>query len=142
MMKYKQLTIEQRLLVNAAKEARVNAYTPYSNYKVGAAVLTSKGNMYKGCNVESADYTLTTHAEMSAINTMVVNGERIVKSVAVIVDGNLAMPCGLCRQKIYEFADGNVEIIAANLEGLVEITTINKLLPKAFGPKNLGIKTE
>lgn len=139
--KYKDLNIIQKVLIDRATEARENAYAPYSKFKVGAAVLTSE-DYYLGCNVESADYTLTTHAEMNAIDTMVAEGKRKIRAIAIVIDGKEpVMPCGLCRQKINEFAEGNTEIIAANLEGLVNISTIKELLPEAFGPKDLGINT-
>ena len=130
--------IEKKMLDSAVK-CRGNAYAPYSNFKVGAAVLSEKGNIYSGCNVESADLTLTTHAEMNAIDSMVSCGEKAIKEILIVMetDFGCSIPCGLCRQKILEFAAGKTEIIGVNLDKKGEIrsiyrTTINELLPHPF----------
>jgi cytidine deaminase len=115
---YENLTEIEKSLVETAITIRNNAYAPYSNFKVGAAVLGSDSQIYSGINIESADYTLTTHAEMDAINSMVRNKcltfEIIV--VALSAPNGISVPCGLCRQKMVEFAKNeNVEVLGVNL---------------------------
>jgi cytidine deaminase len=141
--------IEKELLdrlVGEALAARELAYTPYSHYKVGAAVLTESGNVYAGCNVENVAYTPTIHAEQAAIINAIIHGEAqdqrdFLRALVVVHEGN-SMPCGLCRQVIEEFSkDDEVIIINANLEGeILGIKTLAELLPDAFGPKHLGIE--
>ena len=120
-----------------AKKARQNAHVPYSKFKVGAAVLTSNGKIYAGCNVENATYTLTTHAEMNVIDSAVAAGYQMIKKILIVVDApEPAFPCALCRQKIIEFSD-DTEIIATNLDGKYLVSRIGDLYPKAFTMKNL-----
>ncbi len=136
------LTPVEQDLIHRAIAVRQKSYAPYSNYKVGAALLDEKGQVYTGCNVESADYSLTTHAEMDAINSMVKSGVLKLKMIAVVVksDVGYGMPCGLCRQKIREFAGGlNVHVIGVNLDDQdrikeIYISTLKDLLPYSFGP--------
>ncbi len=134
----------EKKLYEEAFNARENAYAPYSNFKVGAALVTNNGNIYKGCNVESVDLTLTTHAEMNAIDTMVLNGERKIKEIVIVMVSEVGygMPCGLCRQKILEFGDKDTVIIGINLKedgSLLNInkTTLGEVLPFSFGPEVL-----
>ncbi len=136
--------IEKQML-EKAKAVMKNAYAPYSDFKVGASVLSEKGNIYAGCNVESVDLTLTTHAEMNAIDTMVAQGERKIKKILVVMyaDSGYGMPCGLCRQKILEFADEKVEILGVNLNKNGDIqdifrTDLKEILPYPFGTEYLG----
>lgn len=136
---YKELNKIQKKLVRLAGKAREKAFAPYSNYKVGAALLSSEGNFYTGCNIESAIYTLTSHAETSAIDAMIIAGDKRVKALAIVLDGYSGPPCGICRQKIYEFADGNIEILSSSLEGVVRTYRIEDLFPYGFGSKKLGI---
>ncbi|MGI8468542.1 MAG: cytidine deaminase [Pyrinomonadaceae bacterium] len=128
---------KQTELVEAATKARRLAYTPYSNFKVGAAVRTKTGKIYTGCNVESASYGLTVCAERVAIWKAVSEGEREFAEVAVVADTNeLTPPCGACRQIIWEFC-GDIPLIAANLKGDTEIIQMSELLPRAFDTKFL-----
>ena len=135
---------EQRLVLEAVA-ARKHAYAPYSNFKVGASLLDEKEVIHSSCNVEGADYTLTTHAEMGAINAMVRAGVLRLKKMAVAVQAKAgyAMPCGLCRQKIREFAAGpDVGVLGVNLDEAGNIreiyaSTLEELLPYSFGPEHL-----
>ncbi len=127
-------------LVRQAALIRENAYTPYSGYKVGAAILASSGTIYTGVNIENAAYTPTLHAEVLAIGSAVKNKERSLIALTVVTDDASApFPCALCRQVIAEFDDGGLEVIAANLQGNIRISRFADLYPEMFGTKNLGI---
>lgn len=134
----KELDQSCQQLLQKAWEVREKAYCPYSNYKVGASLLTTKGNIYSGCNVESISFTLTTHAEINAIDTMVASGEREIAAFCVCVDDTSAWPpCGICRQKLIEFAENrSIPILACNREEIREYT-LNELVPDFFFPKEL-----
>ena len=131
-------------LLLAAKEARKKAYTPYSNHKVGAALLTKSGKVYLGCNIENAGFSPTVCAERTAFFRAVYEGEREFEKIAVVgaiddekVD-NLCAPCGVCRQVMMEFCDPKTfSIVMANgKDACVEIL-LKDLLPYGFGPSNL-----
>lgn len=125
--------MEPRELIKLAKGARENAYVPYSNFAVGAAVLTKKGNIYTGCNVENASYGLTTCAERTAIVKAVSQGERELEAIAVVADTpGPCSPCGACRQIIGEFGE-NIKVIMGNLKGDLEVKESGELLPGRFG---------
>jgi cytidine deaminase len=122
---------EMESLLEKAKQAALNAYAPYSGYKVGAALITDRGTLFTGCNVENSSYSLTNCAERTAIFKMVSAGESKIKMIAVYVDAEkLFSPCGACRQVIHEFGS-NVEIVYASRSD-TKITTIEKLLPESF----------
>lgn len=124
-------------LIQAATDARSRAYAPYSNFQVGAAVEAENGDIYIGCNVESASYGLTVCAERVAIWKGVSSGEKRFNQIAVVVDTkDLTPPCGACRQIIWEFC-GDVPVILSNLEGKSEIIKMSELLPRAFDSKFL-----
>lgn len=124
-------------LINVAKDVRENAYAPYSDFKVGAAVEAEDGTIYTGCNVESASYGLTVCAERVAIWKGISRGEKKFGRIAVVVDTEeLTPPCGVCRQIIWEFC-GNVPVILANLHGKSETIMMGELLPRAFDSKFL-----
>ena len=119
-------------LIDAAREVRENAYAPYSNFQVGAAVEADNGDIYVGCNVESASYGLTVCAERVAIWKGISRGEKHFKRIAVVVDTEeLTPPCGVCRQIIWEFC-GDIPVTLANLSGATETFTASELLPRAF----------
>lgn len=122
-------------LLRQAIEAREYAYAPYSNYKVGAALLTSRGKVYTGCNVENAAYTPSNCAERTAIFKAVSEGERDFEAIAVVTSDGGA-PCGICRQVIREFAP-DLTIVTGDLDGHAQIFTLADLLPHSFGPENL-----
>lgn len=124
-------------LIDAANEARKQAFAPYSNFQVGAALETSAGEIVKGCNIESATYGLTVCAERVAIWKAVSEGKKDFKTIAVVVDTeDLTPPCGACRQIIWEFC-GDIPVIMANLKGKSETVQMKDLLPKAFDTKFL-----
>ncbi len=124
-------------LIAAAADVRNRAYAPYSNFKVGAAVETEGGDIYTGCNVESASYGLTVCAERVAIWKGISRGEKRFARIAVVVDtAELTPPCGVCRQIIWEFC-GNVPVILSNLNGRSEVIMMGELLPRAFDSKFL-----
>jgi cytidine deaminase len=124
-------------LVTAAKEARQNSYAPYSEFRVGAAIETDDGEIYTGCNVESASYGLTVCAERVAIWKAISEGKHKIKNIAVVCDTKeLTPPCGVCRQIIWEFG-GNVPVTLANLNGGREMIEMKDLLPRAFDTKFL-----
>lgn len=124
-------------LIEAATMARGRAYAPYSNFQVGAAVEGESGDIYIGCNVESASYGLTVCAERVAIWKGISCGEKRFTSIAVVVDTEeLTPPCGVCRQIIWEFC-GDVPVVLANLQGKTETVQMSDLLPRAFDSKFL-----
>ena len=124
-------------LIAEAEKARQNAYAPYSNFKVGAAVETDNGDIYIGCNVESASYGLTVCAERVAIWKGISRGVTKFGRIAVVVDTEEPTPpCGTCRQIIWEFC-GDVPVILANLHGKKEVVMMSDLLPRAFDSKFL-----
>ena len=128
--------MESRLIA-AAREVRERAYAPFSNFRVGAAVETADGEIYTGCNIESASYGLTICAERVAIWKALSEGKNDLKSVAVVVDTEeLTPPCGVCRQIIWEFC-GDVPVTLANLHGQTETVQMKELLPRAFDSKFL-----
>lgn len=127
----------EKELIDAAAEVREKAYAPYSNFKVGAAVETDEGDIYTGCNVESASYGLTVCAERVAIWKGISRGEKKFGRIAVVVDTEeLTPPCGVCRQIIWEFC-GDVPVILSNLHGKSETVQMSELLPRAFDSKFL-----
>jgi cytidine deaminase len=123
----------------AAKTAAGRAYAPYSKFTVGAAILTSSGKIYSGCNVENASYGLTNCAERTAIFNAVAAGEKKLKLACVVVytpTKTATAPCGACRQVIYEF--GPTSRVISTCAGRQEVdVSIDALLPGAFGPADL-----
>ena len=127
----------EKELIDAATDVRERAFAPYSNFKVGAAVETEDGDIYTGCNVESASYGLTVCAERVAIWKGISRGVTKFGRIAVVVDTEeLTPPCGVCRQIIWEFC-GDVPVILANLHGKTETIQMGELLPRAFDSKFL-----
>ncbi len=123
------ITDEQ--LIEKAKEASKNAYAPYSGFRIGAALLSTKGNVYVGCNVENASYSLTICAERSAVFKAITWGDREFTKIAIYADTNeFFPPCGACRQVLSEFAT-ELRIIMANNDR-VEVSTLDHLLPMQF----------
>jgi len=119
-------------LIEQAKIAMENAYVPYSNFSVGAAVLAN-GDIYDGCNIENASYGLTNCAERTAIFKAISAGHRKIEAIAVIADTDGPVsPCGACRQVIAEFSEPDTKVYLANLSGNVTEHTIEELLPGAF----------
>ncbi len=132
------LTDEQRTqLIQKASEARRYAYAPYSNYLVGAALLTTSGRVFTGCNVESAAYPTSMCAERVAVFKAVSEGERQFVAIAVVTS-NGGTPCGACRQVLAEFGLQTLVLIADTSGTLKQEATLADLLPGAFTPKDLG----
>ena len=131
------LTTEmQQSLIQTAQEARRWAYAPYSNYAVGAAILTTSGRIYDGVNVENAAYPTTMCAERVAVFKAVSEGEREFEAVAVVTE-NGGSPCGSCRQVLAEFGLETLVLIADQNGKLLLTTTVGELLPQAFTPRDL-----
>ena len=127
----------RRRLEQAARAAAKASYSPYSKFRVGAAVLAGSGKIYAGTNVENASYGLANCAERSAIFTAASQGERKICCVVVFTPtAEPTMPCGACRQVINEFGPGATIVSVCHSAKRVE-TTLDSLLPAAFGPKNL-----
>ncbi len=122
-------------LLAAALAAQQNAYAPYSNFAVGAAVRTASGAIFAGCNAENAAYPVGTCAEAGAIAAMVAAGERRIVEALVVGDGvALVTPCGACRQRLREFANAALIVHVACRDGVRATFTLETLLPHAFGP--------
>ena len=120
-------------LIDAARTVRENAHAPYSNFKVGAALKAASGTVYTGCNVENVAYPEGTCAEAGAIAAMVAGGDTSISEIAVIADSPKPVsPCGGCRQKIAEFAQGDVVVTLATTDGVTHQTTVAALLPGSF----------
>ena len=122
-------------LINAATEARQYAYSRYSNFAVGAAIVDDQGHLHVGCNVENAAYPLGNCAEASAIAAMVQEGGKRIAKIAVVGGiGEIGpcTPCGGCRQRISEFADSNTVILAIDDSGEWRTYSIDDLLPASF----------
>ena len=124
--------IDWEKLIASAKQVRENAYAKFSGFEVGAALLTSSGKIITGCNVENSSFGLTMCAERSAIFKSISEGEREFTAIAIVSSANPpARPCGACRQVLYEF-NPNLEIVCANLSGVVDKFTLSELLPEGF----------
>jgi cytidine deaminase len=121
-------------LIAAARAARANAYAPYSNFPVGAAVRGAGGRVFGGANVENAAYPQSQCAEASAIGQMIASGERRIAALVVIGGDQPCPPCGGCRQRLAEFAGAELPIYLCAPEGrLLHSVTLGELLPLAFG---------
>ena len=130
-------------LIEEAFAARKMAYTPYSHFQVGAALLTEKGGIYRGCNIENAAYTPTNCAERTAFFKAVSEGVKEFDAICIVggkggVVTEYAPPCGVCRQVMMEFCDPETfQIILAIDAKQYDIYTLKEMLPKGFGPSNL-----
>ena len=124
--------------IKATKEAMSKAYVPYSNYPVGALIVTNNGNTYSGCNVENASYPLGNCAEASAIASMILGGEKKIKTIYVMTKNDEGgIPCGGCRQRIREFSYANTQIMMCSPDGVQNRINLSELLPHSFGPEHL-----
>ncbi|WP_131195145.1 cytidine deaminase [Lichenihabitans psoromatis] len=125
-------------LFSAALAAQNRAHAPYSRFRVGAAIRSSSGTLYSGCNVENAAYPVGSCAEAGAISAMVAGGDTAIGEILIVGDSDhLVTPCGACRQRIREFATPATPIHIAGPEGLRQSFTLEALLPHSFGPDNL-----
>lgn len=131
--------VSDKVLIEQANEMLDLAYVPYSNFPVGAALLSKTGEVFTGCNVENASYGLSNCAERTAIFKAVSEGTRTFDKLVITgdTDGPIS-PCGACRQVISEFCASDMPVILTNLRGDIEETTVGKLLPGAFTPKDLN----
>lgn len=130
-------------LIKLAKEAATYSYSPYSNYKVGAALLASSGIVYTGCNIENAAYSVTNCAERTALFKAISVGETSFEAIAVVggQNGNfdgLCTPCGVCRQAFSEFCNMNKFKVYLCENGLVRTFSLNSLLPYGFKLNTMG----
>lgn len=134
---------EYKELITFAIEAREKSYSPYSKFKVGAALLCADGEIYTGCNIENAAYTPTNCAERTAFFKAVSEGERDFKAIAIVggtedKELDYCAPCGVCRQVMREFCSLiNFEIILAKSINEYKVYTLEELFPEGFGPENL-----
>lgn len=127
----------KEMLIEKATKARNYSYSPYSNFPIGAALITSSGRIYTGTNIENASYGLTNCAERTAIFKAVSEGEKEIEAIAVIADTERPIPpCGSCRQVIMEFG-GNINVIMANIKGDILEIKSEELLPGAFVRKDM-----
>jgi len=130
-------------LIKFAMDARKMSHSPYSDFKVGAALLSWNGVVYQGCNIESASYSPTNCAERTAFFKAVSEGEKIFRKIAIVgwadksPDLDICFPCGVCRQVMAEFCDSDFEVILADSSGNYKVWTLDELLPRRFGPENL-----
>ena len=132
-------------LIRQAMEAMGKAYAPYSDFKVGAALLTKSGKIYQGCNIENAAYTPSNCAERTAFFKAVSEGVRDFQAICIVggkggVLTGLTAPCGVCRQVMMEFCNPKeFQIILATDQENYKIITLEELLPMGFGPENLAV---
>jgi cytidine deaminase len=138
--------MEQKKLIAQAFEARKYSYSPYSKFRVGAALLSKDGEIFKGCNIESASYTPSNCAERTAFFKAVSEGKRDFECIVIVggheeSDTNIAdycAPCGVCRQVMMEFCSPETfKIILAKNENDFKVYTLKELLPMGYGPENL-----
>lgn len=131
--------MDKHQLMEQSKIARERAYVPYSEFKVGAALLAKDGTVYLGCNIENSGYSMTNCAERTAFFKAISEGVRDFKALAVVADTKGPVsPCGACRQVMSEFCDSDMPVYLTNLNGDVLETTVGELLPGAFSPEDLG----
>ena len=135
--------MDKKDLFNTAKDAMNQSYAPYSNYNVGAALLCKNGNVYKGCNVENASYSLTNCAERTALFTAIANGENEFEAICIVGGKNgvitdYAMPCGACRQVLSEFCDEDFKVYVGINENDIKEFKLSELTPYSFNKSKLG----
>lgn len=128
--------MDKKALIEQALKFKEKAYAPYSNFHVGAAILTENSEVYGGCNIEIASYSPTICAERTAIFKAVSEGNLKIKAIAIVGDSGFTYPCGVCRQVIREFAK-DVKIIIAKSQDEYKEYTLEDLLPHSFGPEDL-----
>jgi len=123
-------------LLQIAKDFSKNSYSPYSKFKVGAAVLCEDGKVFGGTNIENVSYGLSMCAERIALFSAIANGAKKIKAVAIYTSKGNTTPCGVCRQVIAEFSN-NVDIIYNTKSNTIKIEKISSLLPKSFNKKSI-----
>ncbi len=132
------MDISNELLIKEAVKAREKAYTPYSKFQVGAALLAEDGTIYHGCNIENAAYSVTNCGERTALFSAMAQGATEFVRLAVVADtARPVPPCGVCRQVISELCPVDMPVILSNLQGDSKIVTVQELLPGAFTAEDL-----
>jgi len=129
------MTVDEQLLIDAAKKVRPNAHAPYSGHLVGAALIDDTGTLHTGCNVENAAFPEGTCAEANAIGSMIAAGGKRIVAIAAVGGADeieACTPCGGCRQSILEFADENTRIILIGEGKQIDSYSIDELLPAGF----------
>ncbi len=127
-------------LIAAARAAREQAYAPYSRFRVGAALLARDGSIFAGCNVENASYPVSLCAERSALAAAICAGARAFEAIAIVANAaSPCPPCGMCRQALVEFADGDLVVVLVAADGGVTEFRLGDLLPEAFTPRLLEV---
>ncbi len=130
--------MDYKELLADAIEARKNAYAPYSNFRVGAAVIAEDDSIYTGCNIENASYGATNCAERTAIFKAISEGHKGIKAIAVIgAENEYTYPCGICRQVIAEFSTKDTKVIIGKNQNEYIVKTLEEILPGAFTKKDL-----
>ncbi|MED4239050.1 cytidine deaminase [Priestia megaterium] len=125
-------------LIDEAKKAREMAYVPYSKFKVGAALLTKDGKVYRGCNIENAAYSMCNCAERTALFKAYSEGDKEYAALVVVADTDRPVsPCGACRQVISELCPKEMKVILTNLKNNIQELTVEELLPGAFSSEDL-----
>ncbi len=125
-------------LFDLAKAAFARAYAPYSDFRVGAAILSSNGNFYSGCNVENISYPCGTCAETGAVSAMICGGDSLIEEILILAGGgSLIKPCGACLQRIKEFSGTGTKIHLASPDGIICTCTLEQMLPMAFNVEEL-----
>ncbi len=126
-------TKENKRLIELSYEMMLNAYAPYSNFSVGAAILSENDKLFGGCNVENAAYPEGTCAEAGAISAMIAGGCKTIKEIYIVSKSeNIVSPCGGCRQKIREFSSDQTKIFLCNIKWDYKLFSLNELLPFSF----------
>ena len=127
-------------LIELAIENKKNSYSPYSKFRVSSVVLTKKGNIYKGVNIENAAYSVTICAERSALSSAISAGEKEIDTIIITGDSDMTYPCGVCRQFMAEFLDTDSKIVIANSVEDYKIYGLKDILPYNFSKKDLEEK--
>lgn len=128
--------VSDEALLALARAAMERSYSPYSHYRVGAALLCENGRVFQGCNIENASFGLTNCAERTAVFKAISEGETSYSTIAIAAEGSAPWPCGACRQVLNEFAP-EIRVLVTWGEGQVEEAPLRALLPHGFGPKDL-----
>jgi cytidine deaminase len=127
--------MDHKKLIRAAEKAKQNSYSPYSKFRVGAALLTKSGKIISGCNIENSSFSLTICAERTALFKAISESEREFKAIAIVSDADgFTPPCGACRQVIKDLA-GNIDVVMSNGLKKIKIVKMNTLLPLPFNDK-------
>ncbi|MPM82698.1 Cytidine deaminase [bioreactor metagenome] len=129
--------LDTKTLILHALNAKINAYAPYSHFKVGAALLCSDGTIYTGCNIENASYGATICAERVAIQKAVSDGKTDFSAIVITAGSDYCSPCGICRQVMREFCERDFEVILAKSETDYVYYSLDQLLPFSFSNESM-----